>query len=39
VGACLEYGVLKKVCFVINVYSSCDISGKRRLWEVLVSAK
>jgi hypothetical protein len=39
VGVCLEWGPLKKVCFVINVYSSCDLNGKRRLWESLVVLK
>jgi hypothetical protein len=32
-------GALKKLCYVLNVYSSCDPSGKRRLWEALLSAK
>jgi hypothetical protein len=27
------------MCFIINVYSKCDIDGKRRLWEVLLMSK
>jgi hypothetical protein len=36
VGTCLEWGPQKKVCFVFNIYSCCDLNGKRRLWESLV---
>ncbi|KEH24139.1 hypothetical protein MTR_7g104745 [Medicago truncatula] len=32
---CLEWGALKKRCFVVNVYFKCDLAGKRRLWENL----
>jgi hypothetical protein len=32
VGVCLEWGVLKSICFVVNVYSKCDFVSKRRLW-------
>jgi exonuclease III len=39
VGVCLEWGVHKTVCFVVNVYSKCDINGKRRLWETLLMSK
>ncbi|MCI24695.1 cytochrome P450, partial [Trifolium medium] len=39
VGVCLEWGVLKSICFVINVYSKCDISSKRRLWNNLLNCK
>jgi len=35
VGVCLEWGVEKKKCIVINVYSKCDLPEKRRLWECL----
>jgi hypothetical protein len=35
VGVCLEWGVHKELCYVVNVYSKCDLNGKRRLWEVL----
>jgi hypothetical protein len=39
VGVCLEWGALKKMCFVVNVYSPCDLSGKRRLWDSLLLMK
>jgi hypothetical protein len=39
VGVCLEWGVHKKICFIVNVYSKCDIAGKRRLWETLHMSK
>jgi exonuclease III len=39
VGVCLEWGIQKQVCFVVNVYSKCDIAGKRRLWETLLMSK
>jgi len=35
VGVCLEWGVEKTRCFVINVYSKCDLESKKRLWESL----
>jgi hypothetical protein len=38
-GVCLEWGALKKECFVVNVYSSCDLNAKRRLWENLILTK
>jgi hypothetical protein len=31
VGVCLEWGVLKQICFVVNVYAKCDLNAKRRL--------
>jgi hypothetical protein len=39
VGVCLEWGVLKKVCFVVNVYAKCDINAKQRLWTNLLMSK
>jgi hypothetical protein len=39
VGVCLEWGPLKKVCFVVNIYSKCDLISKRRLWETLLGIK
>ncbi|MCH97949.1 endonuclease/exonuclease/phosphatase family protein [Trifolium medium] len=39
IGVCLEWGALKKRCFVVNVYSKCDLSGKRNLWETLVTTR
>jgi len=35
VGVCLEWGVDKTRCFIINVYSKCVLVTKRRLWEYL----
>jgi hypothetical protein len=31
IGVCLDWGELKKRCFIVNVYSKCDISCKRLL--------
>ncbi|MCH98940.1 endonuclease/exonuclease/phosphatase family protein [Trifolium medium] len=39
VGVCLEWGVTKTICFVVNVYSKCDIVSKRRLWSILTNCK
>jgi len=39
VGVYLEWGVLKRKCIVINVYSKCDLAAKKRLWEKLVLAR
>jgi hypothetical protein len=39
VGVCLEWGVLKHTCFVVNVYSKCDIVSKRRLWNNIAMSK
>ncbi|MCH96512.1 endonuclease/exonuclease/phosphatase family protein [Trifolium medium] len=39
IGVCLEWGVHKKKCFVVNIYSKCDLPDKRRLWESLIMAK
>jgi hypothetical protein len=32
-------GVHNKICFVINIYSKCDLEGKKRIWRDLVAAK
>ncbi|PNY16691.1 cysteine-rich receptor-like protein kinase [Trifolium pratense] len=39
VGVCLEWGVLKNICFIVNVYSKCDILSKRRLWNNILMSK
>jgi exonuclease III len=39
VGVCLEWGVERIKCFLINVYSKCDLPGKRRLWDNLVGER
>ncbi|MCH84952.1 LINE-1 reverse transcriptase like, partial [Trifolium medium] len=39
VGVCLEWGVQKKRCFLVNVYSKCELSNKRRLWESILMSK
>jgi hypothetical protein len=39
VGVGLDWGVEKKRCFIVNVYSKCDLSGKRSLWENLLLSK
>lgn len=38
-GVCLEHGVLKKITFVVNIYSMCDLLAKRRLWDTLVEVQ
>ncbi|KAK2454307.1 hypothetical protein QL285_001883 [Trifolium repens] len=39
VGVCLEWGVRKQICFVVNVYAKCDLNAKRRLWENIIMSK
>jgi hypothetical protein len=39
VGVCLEWGVLKNTCYVVNVYSKCDLASKRRLWSNIFMSK
>jgi len=36
VGVCLDWGVERMRCVVINVNSKCKLAAKRRLWESLV---
>jgi len=36
VGVCLDCGVERKRCFVVNFYSNCDLSKNKILWEKLV---
>jgi exonuclease III len=36
VGVTLDWGVEKKRCTIINVYSRCDLAAKKRLWECLL---
>ena len=31
--------MLKHQCFVINVYSKCDLPAKRRLWDSLIALR
>jgi hypothetical protein len=39
VGVCLDWGLIKRRCFVVNVYSKCDLSNKRLLWSSLCMSK
>ncbi|MCI39093.1 endonuclease/exonuclease/phosphatase family protein, partial [Trifolium medium] len=39
VGVCLEWGVKKTICYIVNVYAKCDHYAKRRLWETIVMSK
>jgi hypothetical protein len=39
VGVCLEWGVRKQLCFVVNVYAKCDLIAKRRLWDNIIMSK
>jgi exonuclease III len=37
VGVCLEWGVMKSICFVVNIYTKCNFSAKRKLWHDLLT--
>jgi hypothetical protein len=39
VGVCLEWGVTKKICFIVNVYAKCDLNAKRRLWDDITMSR
>jgi hypothetical protein len=39
VGVCLDWGVHKHRCFVVNVYSKCELANKRRLWDSILMSK
>jgi len=39
VEVCLEWGVLKHRCYVVNVYSKCDLVAKKRIWDRLVELR
>jgi len=39
VGVSLDWGVEKKRCVIVNVYSKCDLASKRRLWEHLLEER
>jgi hypothetical protein len=39
VGVCLDWGAQKKRCYIVNVYSKCDLTNKRRLWESILMSK
>lgn len=32
-------GIGEKICFVIDVYSKCNLVAKQRLWETLVEER
>lgn len=38
-GVCLEWGCKKTKCFVVNIYSPCNMTGKRKLWDDLRMTK
>jgi hypothetical protein len=38
-GVCLKVEFDQSLCFVVNVYSKCDLNGKKRLWNDLVMSK
>lgn len=38
-GVCLEWATMKERCFVVNIYSSCTMEGKRKLWDELRMTK
>jgi hypothetical protein len=39
VGVSLDWGIHKKRCFVVNIYSKCDLNSKRNLWSDLLMSK
>ncbi|MCH84550.1 reverse transcriptase, partial [Trifolium medium] len=39
VGVCVEWGASKTKCYVVNVYSKCDLASKRRLWNNIKMSK
>jgi exonuclease III len=39
VGVCLEWGIFKTICMIVNVYSKCDMVAKRNLWSNLLNCK
>jgi hypothetical protein len=39
VGVCLEWGVSKSICFVVNIYAKCNFSDKRKMWHDLLMSK
>ena len=39
VGVCLVCKKLQEECIIINIYSPCDMQGKRKLWSHLVAVK
>ena len=39
VGVCLEWGVVRHRCIVINVYSKCDLEEKKKLWDSLIEVR
>jgi hypothetical protein len=39
VGVCLEWGVSKTLCFVVNIYAKCNLADKRKLWYDLIMSK
>lgn len=38
-GVCLSWSVKKIKCFVVNIYSPCNLAGKRKLWHDLCMTK
>jgi len=39
VGVGIEWGVEKKICVVVNIYSNCYLLAKRRMWVALVEER
>ena len=33
VGVCVDWGVHNKRCFIMNIYSKCDLTSKKAMWE------
>jgi hypothetical protein len=33
VGVCVDWGIHNKRCFIVNIYSKCNLLAKRAMWE------
>jgi len=33
VGVCVDWGIHNKRCFILNIYSKCDLLSKKAMWE------
>jgi hypothetical protein len=38
-GVCIDWGVRELRCYIVNVYSKCDLASKKILWSNLIMSK
>jgi hypothetical protein len=39
-GVCLEWGIKKSLCLILNVYAPCNLTSKKALWvDILVALR